>query len=328
MEGAEPAPPSGNQAAPSGLASASPGAVAVAARPRPSLRARARWFGVRRLGPSIVLLAAGGLLWACYGPKIVPGLRCATPPAMACPDGFVCVSEMCLPRGSTSALGGAAGSVAGSAAGAGGDAGAAGLATDVGGGGAGGGDVAETGGAGGGQPGTRTLGETCLASATGAAGSASDCADGLECVEDCGNGGGARCYQLCTLDSDCPDSACSRTARATGHSICEIAYASCDPLATGASCARATERCYLLSSSNSLSGSPATVCDCSLNAMAPGAPCSDSRDCAPGLVCPAQGSVGVGGGYCWRLCDLTVGNAGCQSGQACRAFGTKWGYCF
>jgi hypothetical protein len=327
MEGAEPAPPSGNQAAPSGVAPASPKAVAlaVAARPRPSLRARARWFGVRRLGPSIVLLAAGGLLWACYGPKIVPGLRCATPPAMACPDGFVCVSEVCLPRGSTSALGGAGGAAAGGA----GDSGAGGPASDVGGGGGDGGDVAGAGGAGGVQPGTRTLGQTCLVSATGAAGrEASDCADGLECVEDCGTGGGARCYQLCTSDVDCPDSACRQIPTASGHRICEIAYATCDPLASSASCPRATEQCYLLSSGTSLSGRPATVCDCSSNAMGVGMPCSDSRDCAHGLVCPPQGSVAVGGGYCAHVCDLTMGNAGCLTDQACRPIDSKWGYCF
>jgi hypothetical protein len=330
MEGPEPAPASGNPAAPSGMPPVSPGVANVAAPPDPSNRGRARrWFGGRLFGPCMALLAGGGVLWACYGPKISPGLRCATSPPMACPDGFVCVSDICLSRGSTSALGGAGGP----AAGAGGDAGAGGLATDVGAGAAGGGDVGGAGGvggagvAGGGQPGTRTLGQTCLVSTAGP-GSPSDCVDGLECVEDCGTGGGARCYQLCSLDSDCPDSACSRTARVGGHSICEIAYASCDPLATGTSCARATERCYLLSSTTSLAGNPATVCDCSSNAMGVGDPCSDSRDCAPGLLCPPQGSVAAGSGYCWRLCDLTMGNAGCQNGQACRAFGTRWGYCF
>jgi hypothetical protein len=326
MEGVEPASPSGDQAAPSGTPATSPGAAAVPARPRPLTRARARCFGGRLLGPSMALLVGGGFLWACYGPKISPGLRCATSPAMACPDGFVCVSEMCLPQGSASALGGAGGAAGGVAGGVGGDGGAGGLATDVGGGGVGG--AGGLGGAGGGEPGARTLGQTCLVSATGAAGSASDCADGLECVEDCGIGGGARCYQLCASDVDCPDSACRQTPTASGHRICEIAYTSCDPLGPGDSCPHATEQCYLLSSGTSLSGRPATVCDCSSNAMGVGMPCSDSRDCAHGLVCPPQGSVAVGGGYCAHVCDLTMGNAGCLTDQACRPIDSKWGYCF
>jgi len=247
---------------------------------------------------------------------------------------------VCLPVGGPSALGGGGGA----AAGGGGDPGAGGLASDVGGGGAGvgagvgGDDVGGVGGAsdvgtsgaGGGQPGTRTLGQTCLASATGTAGAASDCADGLECVDDCGAGKGARCFRLCATNDDCPDSACSRMAPASGHLICEIAYTTCDPTdPTAASCAGAAERCYLLSGGTSLSGRSATVCDaCSLDARGAGMPCSDSRACAPGLVCPSEGSVAVGGGFCWHLCDLTMGNAGCQNGQACRAFGTKWGYCF
>ena len=278
----------------------------------------------RGRGGTLLAWASVGVaafLSACYSPKVISGgLKCAQSSSKVCPDGFVCVQEMCL------AIGAQAGSGAGGSGGFDGEA--------TGGSGAGGsvlgtggldGSGGTTSGTGGNRPPTRTVGQSCLISRPGDGTTTDDCVTGLVCVEDCGSAAGARCYRYCEADADCPESACSRLATAGGRKICEVPFTACDPVDGHVGCSLSTQACYLLAPLAS-GDKVASVCDCSLNALTVGEPCSDSRECAPGLLCPPPGS-GLGATYCRRACDPRDGETACSSG-ACRPLGSRWGYCF
>jgi hypothetical protein len=185
------------------------------------------------------------------------------------------------------------------------------------GGGAGGvGGAAGNGGSGGGGM-TRLLGQTCSPAAA-------DCDPSLVCVNDCET---ARCYRPCQADADCPESACSSRLSAAGDRLCEIPFTTCDPVGGQMGCTAVAEGCYLLSASAAPGGVDELVCDCPMASGAVGEPCSDSRQCFPGLVCPPQG-IGGWGGFCQRVCDPMLGAAACSTGGACRPFGGRWGFCF
>lgn len=271
-----------------------------------------------------VPLVCAALLAACYQPSVVSGgLKCAVPPAKACPDGFACAAGVCVD--STSHTGGApgAGGHAG-VTGGGGHVGSGGVVATGGGGGSGSGGVAGSGGTGtpdGGQgPG---VGEACAITNRGEPDQSDNCAPGGICVDDCFQ---SVCYRVCGSDADCPGSSCTRTAGTSGTKVCEVTFTTCDPHAQdGMQGCNAPTTCYLLSSTATASGDSRTVCDCSTGAQGPGDPCTDSRDCFPRLVCPPA-SV-PGGGACRQVCDPSALLTGCTL-STCYPYGPRWGYCF
>jgi hypothetical protein len=251
---------------------------------------------VARLG-LLALLVAG-----CYKPAIESGgLRCATS-GKACPDGFACLGGLCV---STS---GTAGSGSSGASGGGGRSGSGGTP-----GGSGGANGVDSG-----AP--RGVGETCTIMNRGQMNQSDDCETGSVCMDDCLPQ--SHCYHVCGSDNDCPTSACTRMFGAVR--ICEISFGTCDPKNGHQGC-DAADGCYLLSSEPAPAGGDRIVCDCSMDARAPGEACTDSRQCIPGLVCPP--ATALGGGVCRYVCDTTAAASGCAVNLACFPFGTKWGYC-
>jgi hypothetical protein len=246
----------------------------------------------------LVVACASG----CYKPRIEPGgLQCAVAPSKACPDDFTCLDGVCVP---SSANGGTVGS-------GGGPGGTGGKGTTGGSGGATGVDS--------GAP--RTVGETCTIMNRGQADQSDDCETSAVCMDDCLPQ--SHCYHICSSDNDCPTSACTRMFGAVR--ICEIAFGSCDPKDGHQGC-DAADSCYLLASAQAPTGGDRVVCDCSMDARAPGEACTDSRQCIAGLVCPP--STVLGGGVCRYICDTTAAASGCAVSATCYPFGTKWGYCY
>jgi hypothetical protein len=255
----------------------------------------------------LAALAAAG----CYNPKVGSGdLHCAVATGKQCPDGFECVGNVCVTVG-TSPLG------SGGGIGSGGGVGSGGM-TGTGGGAGGSGGMAIP---------SRQLGQTCNPVLSQVQPGQANCAVKLLCVEDCLMSS-ARCYQTCLSDADCPQSVCRPAAAADAPRVCEIAYGMCNPLDGHMGCANVAENCYLLSSTATSSGGDRAVCDCSLGSSVVSTACSDSRECAAGLVCPPQGG-GPGTGACRRICDpAPTAPATCTAGATCRAYGARWGYCF
>jgi hypothetical protein len=261
-----------------------------------------------------VVCVALGL--GCYKPKIEPGgLLCAPAPDKACPDGFVCFAGNCVSSlvgqgGTTVSTGGRGGST-----GSGGQSGTGGAPVGSGGSGSGGASVPDAGS-------RRAVGDPCTIVNSGQPDQSDDCESDAVCVDDCVPT--SHCYRLCSADVDCPTSACTRkTAEASPRQICDVSFVTCDPQAQ-AGCST-NSACYLLSSMQTATGTDRTVCDCSMNAGAPGEACTDSRQCSPGLVCPPADVPG--GGACRHICDTTALLSGCGVGT-CYPFGTKWGYCY
>jgi len=254
---------------------------------------------------------AAGLGVSCYNPKVVSGhLMCAAPPAKACPDDFECQGGRCVSAGLTGPGTGGAGT--GGIDGSGGNPGTGG-----------------TPGTGGAAPdaGMRVheVGETCTISNRGQPNQSDDCDVNLLCVDDCA---GARCYQYCQNDADCPASSCTRTTPDKSRQLCEIPFTpTCDQQDGHTGCANVAQGCYLVSPLAAPTGGSRLVCDCSMGSGTSNVACSDSRDCFPGYVCPPMGS-GPGSGFCQRVCNPTATDSGCQAGTSCHAFGSTWGYCF
>lgn len=258
----------------------------------------------RRERTGSVAAARLGLLIACaigcYKPAIESGgLQCATS-GKACPDGFACFGGMCVSTSGTAGSG-SGGSGGGGRSGSGGTPGGSGGANDV--------DSGEP----------RGVGETCTIMNRGQADQSDDCQTGSVCMDDCLPQ--SHCYHICSSDNDCPTSACTRMFGAVR--ICEISFGTCDPKNGHQGC-DAADGCYLLSSQTSGGDSPG-VCDCSMDARAPGEACTDSRQCIPGLVCPP--ATALGGGACRYVCDITAAATGCALNLTCLSLGTKWGYC-
>lgn len=272
----------------------------------------------------LALVALMVMVSDCYKPSVQPGgLRCATG-SKECPDGFACVDEFCIsssavPDAST-ASGGHAGTASGGRAGSGGQPGTGGQLGTGGQPGTGGLGVG-----GGGTPGQpRAVGESCIITDLGAADQSDNCASGAACVEDCAQ---TVCFRICNSDDDCPGSSCTRTTT-SGTRICEVTYASCDPHGLdGQQGCDGSRSCYLLSSTAAPGGGDRTVCDCTMGEGGLEAPCVDSRDCFPRLVCPV--ATAAGGGACRQACDPgNLLNTGCPAGTACNRYGSKWGYCY
>ena len=132
--------------------------------------------------------------------------------------------------------------------------------------------------------GTKTLGQVCTFGAN------DDCAPGYICLQEaCGNLLG-RCYRHCTDSSQCTGTICQNpintaTGAPSGHLTCSVAPQACDPV-NNTGCPNGALNCYM--------SAPQTFCDCPhyldpAQQLALGAPCQNSNDCAPGLVCITSG---------------------------------------
>jgi hypothetical protein len=318
-------------------------------------------FAVAVTGGVAFAIALGIVAAGCYRPSVASGrVYCGPPQGKRCPDGFECAGDVCVTKGSAPGTGGAAGT--GGARGSGGRTGGDGSVDQVSDAGSDAGDALEpcieprescvpmtgvscdpycrtgcsdcrqkcsinTAGVlvcSAGSRRNRAVGETCLISSPGQGNQSDDCGPGLVCMADCGGGGGARCYAFCRSDVDCLFSACTRTAPGGVHKVCEVPFTTCNPQDGRTGCASTTESCYLLASQAAPLGGQRTVCDCSMAAAGVSEPCTDSRECLPGLVCPVGGLLGSG--YCRRVCSPTSPTT-CQ-GTVCRPYGVQWGYCF
>jgi hypothetical protein len=162
----------------------------------------------------------------------------------------------------------------------------------------------------------RGLLEACEPLFPGALNQTDICAPGLVCLAD---GCGARCYQFCKADKDCPSSVCSKDAGG-GQKVCDVPNATCDPVkaggADGCGSSMDTLVCYVSSTVKDR-----TFCDCPFEAGAANSPCTLSRDCFAGLACVAS--------QCRQVCNLTKGSTDCAPGQTCYKLNgsDKYGYC-
>ena len=273
---------------------------------------------------ALVLTAVVVLGADCYKPNVESGgLTCASAPAKPCPDGFTCVGAVCVSATAPDAAVGSGGH-GGTASGGHGSGGhlASGGAPGTGGQVSTGG-VVGSGGTPPGQP--RAVGESCTITDLDAPDQSDNCQAGATCVEDCAQN---VCFRTCNTDDDCPGASCTRMTK-SGIKFCELAYTACDPHAASMEqgCAGSTS-CYLLSSTPAPGGGDRTVCDCPVDEKGLNEPCTESRDCFPGLVCPA--STAPGGGFCRQACDpnMVLNTTGCQLLVACNRYGPNWGYCY
>lgn len=261
---------------------------------------RGAWLAVA----AAAVVAAGAWGAGCYNPAIESNKLSCAPTGKACPDGFQCSAGKCVKLGAVGP--GSGGSTGSGGAGTGGSAGN---------------------GSSGGAPGTggaplRAVFESCQIKNAGTADQSHDCSAGLECLQDCA-GGVPHCYRACTADTECPASSCTRTFAGVAGQFCEPDFTDCNPVANS-TCA-INMNCKLLSSQPAPGGGDRTVCECQTGTAARGEPCSSTRQCFPGLVCPPGGS-GPGAEVCQRPCDPMAGAAACTAGT-CRPFGARWGYC-
>lgn len=270
---------------------------------------------------ALALLTLIALVTDCYKPTVRSGgLQCAAG-SKECPDGFTCVNELCISSSlapdASAGTGGHGGTASGGHVGSGGQSETGGQQGT--GGQSGTGGLTGTGGA---PP--RAVGESCTITDLGAPDQADNCVPGAVCAEDCAQN---LCFRVCSSDDDCPGSSCTRMTT-SGTRICEVAYVACDPHAPdGQQGCDVSRSCYLLSAMAAPGGGDRTVCDCAIGEGGLGAPCMDSRDCFPGLVCPA--STAAGGGYCRQACDPgNLLNTGCPLVTGCNRYGSKWGYCY
>jgi hypothetical protein len=163
----------------------------------------------------------------------------------------------------------------------------------------------------------RGLGESCDISSLKAASQTDNCAPGLVCFTDsCG----ARCYQFCKTDADCPMSTCTRDAGG-GVKICDVQATTCNPVKNNGQptgCPAVVQGCYL-----SATLGDRTVCDCEFMAGGTNASCTIPRDCFPGLTCVGP----VGSSVCRPAC--TLGSTDCGPLSTCTMLngGKKFGFC-
>jgi hypothetical protein len=250
-----------------------------------------------------LLAAVVGL--GCYNPSISTSLHCGPSSGKRCPDGYGCQGDICVKGAAPTGSGGTTVGSGGSGASTGGSTGTGGTSPID-----GGPDVVV-------KP--RTRGQSC------------DVVDNcdktmnLVCMEDCT---GRRCYQFCDKDIDCPQSSCTRQGpTGAAQKVCEVDFAMCNPVDSRSGCANPTNQpCYLLMSAASQAGADRAVCDCSQGSARRDESCSDSRECAPGLLClPPDGRPGAG--TCQRACDPMAASSVCTAGT-CHAYGARWGYCY
>jgi hypothetical protein len=261
----------------------------------------------RRTIAALGLLALFALAADCFKPSVESGgLRCAAGPK-ACPDGFVCAGTLCVSDSAPIGTGGIPGSGGQLATATGGQPGTGGVP-----------------GTGGGGTDVRAVGQTCTIANRGQPNQSDDCEPGAVCAGNCPQ---PVCSRVCASDDDCPGSSCTGMT-SSGTRICEVTYTTCDPQDGQQGCS-APRSCYLLSSAQAPGGGDETVCDCSVGEGGVGAPCSDSRQCFAGLVCPPASSANPGGGACRQVCDPSnLAATGCPLLGVCHAFGGKWGYCY
>jgi hypothetical protein len=151
------------------------------------------------------------------------------------------------------------------------------------------------------------------------------CGPGLLCLNDSCFG---RCYQFCSVDADCPNSFCSRSAPG-GLKLCDVPNADCNPIGLANNCPAAAPGCYI-----SFNHPEHTICDCG-GGTSPSAACSGSRSCLPGgLLCVDPTNDG-GTSFCQPVCQLD-GGAGCPGSVPCHPYtgsspsntpNPKYGYC-
>lgn len=244
----------------------------------------------------------------CYQPKVVPGhLKCG-PVSKPCPDGFVCVDDVCQEgNGGLAGNGGAGGARGGG--GAGGQPSCANPVVPL---------CASTDTSSACDPVCQTgcaCGLRCLVLASGlgcatAVGEkmlgqicqpgTDECGPGLACLsESCGNNLG-RCRRMCSDASVCTSrGSCTRpillpNLAPSGQRACDLGDEQCDPYAT-TGCPDPALHCYV-------AGPTYTTCDCPGAEETEGQACSAYYDCAVGLACIQAG----GSSRCMRLCQSTT----------------------
>ena len=252
---------------------------------------------------AILVIAALGAAIGCYNPQIVDGgLRCA--PGNVCPENFRCASNgrcyrgdagidreikptctSVTPDASTCSRAPATGQACNPACESGCSCGwcsvVNGAATCV-----------------MGTPGTKQIGDLCDPTKT------ADCAPGLACHAECGKG---RCYKYCETSADCPTGA---ACNAAGGTLCSQQQDStCNPV-TMSGCPSGYG-CYPTGST--------PYCDCA-GTVAPGAPCSVTRECTPGNGCVGTASSPA---VCQKVCKTTTD---CNGSGNCTLVG-MYGYC-
>ncbi len=172
-------------------------------------------------------------------------------------------------------------------------------------------------------PGNLAVGQTCVVASSGTSSQTDACAPGSVCIrEACG----MHCFTYCRTDADCPNSTCSRPATELmgnpgGFKVCEVPFATCDPLKPHMDCPSTAETCYLSSVA-----ADRTFCACHNGDKRENDPCDSTEDCFPGLVCVGAGTAGDS--RCRAVCGMgTV--IPCNGNATCRPVnGSKtYGYC-
>jgi hypothetical protein len=134
---------------------------------------------------------------------------------------------------------------------------------------------------------------------------------------------GGRCYRFCRIDTDCKGSGqcnveLAQNAGVPAYKVCSPPPEMCSPLGAG-TCKDTSQfpsgsyGCYLLGTQ--------TICDCA-GTRQPDATCDSEQDlhtCIPGYECIM--------GKCRRLCTAITAISLCGSGQMCKQWNSRFGYC-
>jgi hypothetical protein len=298
----------------------------------------------------LAILMAAPAIAGCYKPSIEDGkLGCG--PALACPDGFACVSSRCWQGGIARPLDGGAGDTDQPADMSDTDvscvvsvpecvASSTGICDPV----------CQTGcgcqekcsissvGQAACVPvrGQQPVEKPCRIDGYGSPDQTDTCTPGDVCLYPGGPGTtSGYCFALCSSDLACPNSRCvsrpvappinTPTPITPMATVCDTPFVACDPF-TNAGCTNPDRpNCYL-APPDPATGASRTLCEYFAGPGKIPDTCDWSRDCIPRFVCPRNddGATWPRANFCLPVCDSAHP---CTSGGTCKYYGTTYGYC-